>query len=206
MITILLLFRWLCGRLIVGALIAGLGVIALALWLFMHDAGDFEATHTRRLTSLAGQKTDLQYKMADLARRRDATANEIAAEQARAAQADKVIAQLHDLESTWDRLVGNPAQQKANAEQIAHMEEVRASAQTKEAALREDAKRQVWERDGMELAQQKIEDDITFAKNHDTPIWHYLGQAWDRSGTVVEVGLVLYFFLLLLFAPKPKEG
>ena len=60
---------------------------------------------------------------------------EIAAERAKAEQADKVVEQLKALESSWDRLVGNPEQQKANAEQRARMEAVRGTARAKAAAI-----------------------------------------------------------------------
>lgn len=205
MTTLLQLIRWVLGRLLTGILIVALGLGSYATWLFLHDNADFDLRHRELLTTLAGKREEIRRALEDIGRRRDGTTAEIAAEGARAHQADKVIATLHDLESTWDRFIGNPAQQKANAEQIKRMEEVRDTAQAKQAGLQQEVTRLVWERDGRELELGKIDSQIAFAEKHNSAVWHYVTQAWEPARWLVMAGLVVYFFVLLMFAPRPRR-
>ncbi len=205
MTTLIQLFRWVLLKFILAGLIACLGLGAYALWLFQRDSADFDLRRNERMTSLAGKRHELQRALEGVNRRREETATELTAEDAQALQASKVIATLHDLESTWDRFIGNPAQQKANAEQIKRMEEVRDLAQAKQAALKEGATRLVWERDGLELELRRVEEQIAFAEEHKSAVGYYLTLAWERTGWAVTALLAVYAMGLLMFAPRPRS-
>jgi hypothetical protein len=179
-------------RFATGVLIAALGLCAYGLWLFLHDDVDFELRNNGAITTLAVKRREIRSALDDVDRRRDETTAGLAAEEARARQAEKVIATLHDLESTWDRFVGNPAQQKANAEQIRRMEATRDAARTKEAELKQSLARLGWEKDGLELDLGKLDQEMAFAEKHRSVAGHYLTQAWLRTRGWVLAALALY--------------
>jgi len=137
------------------------------------------------------------------------TTAEIGVQEARARQADKVMTQLRELENMWDRFVGNPAQQKANAEQKQHMEEIRTAAQAKVVELQRALTRLTWERDGLEIALGKLDRQIAFAEANKSKIVHYLMQAWLRVKWWVYGALAFYFLgptlgkLLLFYGLAP---
>ena len=204
MMTLLQLVRLMLGRFILGAVLGALAVGGYGFWLFSHDQGDFDLRRNQTTTTLAVKRQEIQNAMQDVRKRRDEVSAEIEAEGARAQQADKVIVTLHDLESTWDRFIGNPAQQKANAEQITRMEEMRAMAQAKQAGLKQELTRLIWERDGLELSLGKIDRQLAVAEGHKSIVWHYLSEAWSRMGWGVGVALALYCFGLFVFARRPR--
>src|SRR5882762_1812331 len=123
--TLLNFARWLTGKTAAAGLILMLGLAAGALWLFLRDNIDFDEWRSDLLRSLTGERTHVQSALGDVQKRMAQLAAETAAEQAKAKAADGVIAQLKGLESTWDRLVGNSEQQKANTEQVARMQTLR---------------------------------------------------------------------------------
>src|SRR5258708_4934951 len=117
--------RWVFEKFAAAALIVALGLAAGALWFFLKDNVDFDQWRQDVVRSINGERTKTQSALADVHKRMDRISVEITAEQERGKQTDKVIAQLKDLESTWDRVVGNPEQQKSNAEQLARMTALR---------------------------------------------------------------------------------
>src|SRR5258708_97200 len=122
---ILKFFRWIFSKFATAALIIVLGFAACGLWLFLKDNVDFDQWRRDVLRSIDGERTKVQAAMADVRQRMDRIAAEIAAEQDRAKRTDKVIDELKDLESAWDRVMGNREQQKANAEQLQRMTALR---------------------------------------------------------------------------------
>src|SRR4051812_34175900 len=115
---ILNFIRWVFQKFAAATLIVGLGLAALALWLFLKDNVDFEEWRKDVVRSIDGERTKVKAAMTDVNQRMDRLSMEIATEQDRAKRADKIIADLKELESMWDKYVGNPAQQKANADQM----------------------------------------------------------------------------------------
>jgi chromosome segregation ATPase len=173
-------------------LLVVVGLCADGLWLFSHDDGDFELRRNERLTALAVKRQEIRAALADVARRREDATTAMAAEAERARQAEKVIGSLHDLESTWDRLVGNPAQQKANAEQIKRMEEVRDAARAKSAEGKQSLARLAWEKDGLELDQGRLEREQAALEKDRSIAGHYFTAAWRRWQGWVLVGFAVY--------------
>ena len=171
--------RWIFEKFASAALIVALGLAACALWLFLKDNVDFDEWRHDLLRTVNGERAKVQAAMADVHKRMDRIAVEISAEQARAKLADGAIAKLKDLESTWDRLVGNPEQQKANAEQLAKMTARRLEITAKVQALQQEFTRTTWERDGLEIALGKLDARLHAIEAHQSRVWHYLERAWN---------------------------
>ena len=197
-------FSWILVRLLAGALLALLLLAALGLWRFNRDPGDFTVRRSQRIADLKGQEQQAQASLDKVKKQREETSAEIEAEEVRAAQADRVIVTLHDLASTWDRYVGNPAQQKANDEQIKRMETLREAARQKQAELKQERTRLIWERDGLEIALQKVRDQVASIDEEQSALAYYLSDTWDRAQYWYTGFLVVLFFWLLMFAPRPR--
>jgi hypothetical protein len=179
MLVLVKFLRWVFEKFAAAALIVALGLAACGLWLFLKDNVDFDQWRQDLVRSLNGERTKVQSAMDDVHKRMDRISAEVAAEQERAKQADKVIAQLRELESTWDRLVGNPEQQKANAEQLARMTELRVMLRDKVTALQQQFTRTTWERDGLEIALGKLDVQLQAIEAKQSKVMHYLEQTWN---------------------------
>src|SRR4051812_40054855 len=118
------ILRWVFEKFAAAAAIIALGLAAAGLWLFLRDNVDFDQWRSDMLRTVNGERTKVVAAKADVVKRMDRIAVEITAEQQRAAQADKVIAQLKEFDSTWDRIKRDP-QQKANDERLASLATLR---------------------------------------------------------------------------------
>ncbi len=183
--------RWIFEKFAAAALIVALGLAACGLWLFLRDNVDFDQWRQDVVRTITGERTKTKAALDDVHKRMDRISAEITAEQDRAKQTDKVIAQLKELESTWDRLVGNPEQQKANAEQIERLSALRATLTAKTQSLQQEFTRSTWERDGLEIALGKLEARLKEAQEKQSRVLHYLERAWNyRVGPAWSVGLL----------------
>ncbi|MSU24077.1 MAG: hypothetical protein EXS32_09690 [Opitutus sp.] len=201
--------RWVFEKFAAAALIVALGLAAGGLWLFLKDRTDFDQWRQDVVRSINGDRTKVQSALGDVHQRMDRLSLEIAAEQERAKQADKVIAQLKELESAWDRVVGNPAQQKSNAEQLTKMNALRATLTAKVQALTQDFTRTTWERDGLEIAVGKLDARLRAAEAQRSKVLHYLERVWEhqlgRGRFHLPVKWWVYAFLALYFV-GPTAG
>ena len=186
--------RWLLGKTAAAGLILALGLGAGGLWLFLKDNVGFEDWRRDVIRTITGERAHIQSALGDVEQRLTRMKTEIAAERAKADQAGKIIEQLKALESTWDRLVGNPEQQRANAEQSTKMVALRATAIARIETLQKEYTRTTWERDGLEVALGKKDTELKTAEAKKSKVQHYLEDAWSRSRIWVYLALVLYFF------------
>ena len=173
------ILRWIFEKFAAAALIVALGLAACGLWLFLKDNVDFDQWRQDVVRSINGERTKTKAALEDVHKRMDRISVEITAEQERGKQADKVIDQLKDLESTWDRFVGNPEQQKSNAEQIARMSALRMAVAAKVQTLQQEFTRTTWERDGLEIALGKLDAQLKTAEEKQSRLLHYLDRAWN---------------------------
>lgn len=196
--ALLNLTRWLGQKAATAGLILGLALAACGLWLFLRDNVDFDEWRHDVLRTLTGERAKVQAALADVHARLGRTTADIAAEQERIRQTDKVIAQLKDLDSTWDKLTGD-AQQKANSERREKLQQARADAVAKVAARQLDYTRTTWERDGLEIALGKIDGQLRAVEAKRSKVLHYLSLAWNyqvgrlKVKTWVMLILGLYF-------------
>jgi hypothetical protein len=205
MLTVIFQFvRWVFEKFAVGVLIVGLGLVATGLWLFLKDNVDADQWRQEIVRSINGDRTKVKAAMDDVHKRMDRISAEITAEQDKGKQADKIIATLRDLESSWDKFTGNAEQQKANAERIVSLSAMRMTTTGKVAALQQDFTRATWERDGLEIALGKLEAKMVAAQAEQSEVmriaertWNYeVGRAPVRLPVKwwVVVALALYFF------------
>ena len=183
---------WWLGKLIPSLLLVGIGLVGGAFWLSCQDHVDFQTWRTEQLKTLDAERGQVLRGLDGVHARRKKIQVEIPGEEERIRQADKIIGELNHLASTWDRLVGNPEQQKANAEQLAHMARLRADAAERLAALQQESKRTGWERDGLEITRAGLDAQFQAVDRDRSTALHYLGFAWRRLRTGIICTLALY--------------
>jgi hypothetical protein len=192
-----LLYRigtWLLQKVSVGVLIVVLGLAAYGLWLFLQDNVDFDSRRNERVEFLRGERDRLAALQAEATARITALQAEAEEHERKIQRAARVVETLRELESWWDRIFGNPEQQKANAEQIANMEKLQTSLVANVAELRRSITHATWEREGMELSLARAEAELQAAEQTTSRAEHYLRLAWERVGLYVIVALLVYFF------------
>jgi hypothetical protein len=201
--------RWLFGKTAAACLILALGLGAGGLWLFLRDNVDFDDWQRDVMRTLSGERAHIQSALSDVQQRLGRLKGEIAAERSKADQAGRIVEKLTALESTWDRLVGNPEQQRANAEQRSKMVAMRSASIARAEVLQRDYTRTTWERDGLEVALGKKDAELKAAEAKKSKLQHYLEGAWLRSKNWVYLALALYFLgptmgkILLYFGVAP---
>jgi hypothetical protein len=172
--------RWLFEKFAGAALIVVLAVAACGLWLFLKDNVDFDTLRKEAVRTINGDRAHVQEALADVNQRMDRLSAEIAAEQERARLADKIIAQIDELDSVWARWFGNREQQKANAEQRKKTVALRHALTEKITTLQREFTRLTWERDGLEIAAGKIDVQLKAAQAQQSKVMHYLERTLNQ--------------------------
>ncbi|HEX2853019.1 MAG TPA: hypothetical protein VHO24_07270 [Opitutaceae bacterium] len=197
---LLKLGAWLAQKLAAAALIVVLGLAAYGLWLFVREQGDFNVNRdsliqelTLKRAQLTAAKTEIEKRLVDLQ-------TGIETQRDRVKRAQRVIDLLRDMESWWDRLWGNPSQQKANGEQLQKMEQLKTSALGQVADLHRTLTQTRWEKDGLEIELSRVSRQIVDIEASKSKVAHYLRAAWREAGWYVVLALVTYFFGPTLWA------
>lgn len=193
------IIRWWLGRLVPGLLLAGVALVIGAAWEDWHSRVDFTGWRAAQLETLGAEHGQVLRGLDDIHARLKRIQAEIPVEQERIRQADKIIGELNHLASTWDRLVGNPEQQRANAEQLAHLTTLRRDAAARVTALQQESTRTTWEGDGLEITRASVEARLQVVEADRTAAGHYLGLAWHSLRAGIICALALYGVGCFLF-------
>lgn len=173
------LFRWIFEKFAAAALIVTLALAAGGLWLFLKDNIGFDQWRQDVVRTLSGKRGEIREALDDVVLRMDRLGGQIVGEQDRLKLADGATAKLKELESTWDRFVGNPEQQKANAQQMEKLAGQREVITAKIAELKLTQTRAGWERDGLEIALGKLDVQLVEVAAQRSKVLHYFEQIWE---------------------------
>lgn len=171
--------------------LCAVAVVGNAVRLCFLAKESFRDTRAARILELTAQRNQLDRDLAAVRARLASFPAQISAEEEKIRQAEKVITQLEELKSTWDRLVGNPAQQKANDEQIARMQLLGTESRNRVAGLRDETKRTKWEQDGLDIERARVAAQLTATERRSWALAHYLELGWNGMRRWVELALVL---------------
>jgi len=185
---------WLLQKLSAGVLIVVLGVGAVGIWLYLRETVDFDRSRADLVASMTVERDQLRATRAEVEARLASLQSDIINQEERVQRAAKVVSTLRELESWWDRLIGNPEQQKANADQIRRMEELSASASSQLLELRRALVQTTWEREGVDLALNRAEQRLQNELQSESRVVHYWRRAWDQSRVYVITALALFIF------------
>lgn len=193
MISVLKFLRWFFQKVATALLMIVLALAVYGVWLFMRDNVDFDFQRNEIVRALTGERAKTQEAMRDVDARLEKLSLEIEAKEERIGQVDRVIAKLKSLESTWDRLIGNPEQQAANQKQLEKMRTMRESEQGEMDELQNKFNRTTWERDGLEIALGRLEARLVTIEEQQSEVMHYAMAAWAKTRWWLLGALVLYF-------------
>ncbi|HVT73002.1 MAG TPA: hypothetical protein VHD61_07685 [Lacunisphaera sp.] len=174
-------------RLLLGLLLAGVLFGVLGWWAWRQDAGDFESQRRARVNRLTAEISRLQAAAADTEARATATRVEIAARKNRAAQAERVGRELEDLGGGLSWLTTPAAQRAENEARLARMRQMQAESLKKAVELEQAAVRLQWEKDGIEIALARQQEELAAVRAERSLAWHCARIVWNRHGTWVLV-------------------
>lgn len=177
-----------------AAIVAAATIVAGVLLIFA-DERKLDAGPQLR-TELAALDT----KLTEVEARIEQLQVDIPPEQERVLRSEKVIAQLEQLKSTWDWLVGNREQQRANAKRIEDMQAFHAKAAARVAELQQELRRMRWERDGHVMERDAVAKRLREEEARQATWNHRWWQVWLRVRGWIAIALGGY---LLVFAAVP---
>lgn len=191
---------WLLQKCAAAVLIVALGLAVYGVWLFVREQGDFNVNRDALLQELTHKRAQLLAAKADIEKRIVDLETGVATQRERVKRAQKVIEVLRDMESWWDRLWGNPSQQKANVEQLQKMEQVKTSALGQVAELSRTLNQTRWEKDGLEIELSRVTREIVDIEASKSKVAHYLRAAWREARWYVALALMAFFLGPTLWA------
>lgn len=176
-------FVWWLGRKLGSALLlAGLLLAGLGLWMFLRDQGDFAAGRQDRVTGLTAETGRLKEALGGTETRMAAIRVEIVAQKERAEQAARVARQLDELSSGLNRLTAGSAQLQENGERMARMKEMEANSLKRSAELEQALVRNQWEKDGLEIALARKQQELGVVLADNSQVRHYVRETWTAYG------------------------
>lgn len=184
---------WLGLRLAFALLLAGLALGALGLWKFRRDPVDFATRRQDLVTVLTAETSRLEEALGGKRARMASIRIEIAAQKERAEQAAKVARQLDDLSSGLNRLTTGSAQLQENSERLARMKEMETNSRNRTAELEQALIKTQWEKDGLEIALARQQQELAAARADDSKLGHYARETWAAHGrwVLLTVAVVL---------------
>jgi hypothetical protein len=194
-------------RATISIVIAALVIAALGGWLFWHDRSklDFEVR-------LREQRTTLESKVADAEQRILSFSELIPPEQEKVTKSEKIIRQLEDLQSTWDRFIGNRAQQRANNERLGKMRTLHTNAVARVAELQQQLARAKWDRDNHDIERTRIDSQLRVTEAGQSGAAYKLRRIWLSMRSWLCFGVSLYLLgpvllpMVLEQRQRRKEG
>ena len=185
---------WLLQKAAIAVIIAVVALVGIGLWLYLRDQVDLE---TRRMEFVA----ELEAKRIEVATAKAEALTAVAEvkvlmveQQKRIEAADRIIKNLSELASWWDRLWGNTEQQEANAERIRRMTALKSDAAIRVEELTRDISRLVEETEILDFQLSSIEKDLAGAAASESAVSHYIRAAWERSQNLILVALLVFLF------------
>lgn len=184
---------WLLQKLTFAALLAGLGLTAFGLWVFLRDNIDFDLRHGELVRALSGEARRIDAALADVEARMAGLRTEAAAQEERARQAARVARELEAQSSGLSRLTGDAAQLRENDERLVRLRQMETDAKNRAVTLQEQLTRAQWEKDGLGIAQGRMRAQLQQAERQKSKLLHYAREAWDNYGRHVLALVALYF-------------
>lgn len=184
---------WLLQKLVAAALIVLVALGVYAGWLYIQDERVLESERITRLQNAITSRDQLLAAQAALTQQLSALQADLNRQQERAQRAAEIVAALRQLESWWDRLIGNPEQQTANVEQIKRMESLQSSAIAKISELKTSAGKIFQESERLDLSMSRANADVARLEASQSKPRQYVLAAWDKTKWWVALALGTYF-------------
>lgn len=184
-------FGWLTRRL-AGVAVAALAAAAIyGAWLFVRQEALQEWDRRSRLQSAITDRGKIERAREALAARTNELGAETKAQEARLREATRTVAELRDREGWWGRWFGDSTGRAENAKRIARADASREEAAGRLAASRRALEQAGWEREGLEAAWSRVNDEIAFLERGRSWFVRWIAAAWDKAKGYVIGGLAV---------------
>ncbi len=193
MAVLLKFARWLLTKSAMAVVIVAGGLAVYGLWQFLRDNVDLDLRHHELVRAITGERAQVKAALGDVEIRLAQNRADIAAAQERIRQIDSIIQRLKELESTWDKVVGNREQQEANAAQLQRMGELHREAVAELTRLQTQLTRTTWERDGLQVALGRLDIRLQEVNTQRSRFVHYVQDLWARTRFWLLLALAVYF-------------
>jgi len=186
--------QWLLQKLAVAGVITGGGLLILALVLFVRDQVDDEKRQEALREQLTLQRELLVAQREELTVALREAQADLATQQARAEQAQRLLANLEVLHGWWERWFGDAEQQRHDEARAARVREIQGEAETRQGELQIEVVRTGTRLEVTDEELARIESRLARADGAKPGALHFLRRAWERSRNFILLALVLYFF------------
>jgi hypothetical protein len=193
MAVLLKFARWLLAKSAMAVVIVAGGLAVYGLWQFLRDNVDLDLRHNELVRVITGERAQVKAALGDVETRLAQNRADIAAAQERIRQIDSIIQRLKELESTWDKVVGNREQQEANAAQLVRMGALHREAVAELTRLQTQLTRTTWERDGLQVALGRLDIRLQEVNTQRSRFVHYVQDLWARTRFWLLLALAVYF-------------
>lgn len=155
-----------------------------------------------RERDLQNQIVALSEKIEAADRRIETIAAQIPPEQNRVDESEKLVRQLEELQTTWNLVSGNRAQQRANAERLRDLRKTNEAAVAKIADLQRQVAQAKWERENHEIERTRAESTLRMEEAKKAGVGYRLQRVWMSVRAWICFGGALYLigFVLLPIA------
>ena len=185
---------WLLGKLGAAVLIVVVALAAVGMWLYVNDQVDAETRRLQYIDQLRATQVALAAEhttaLSDLAALRDA----VQQQEKRIAQANKIMTQLIELRSWWEKWFGQEEQQQANEDQIVRMTALAAEAKGELGKLLRAVNQAEIRVADLDYQIASTARDLDSTEKSESAAAHYLRDAWDESKIYLLIALAAYFF------------
>lgn len=186
-------------RAIVATALLAVVAAVLGVWLYAHDRVTLGQESLLRV-----KRTALEVKTADAEQKIQTVEALVLPEQEKVAQTEKIIRQLEELQSTWDLVSRNRAQQKANSERLENMRKLNANTVARVADLQQQVAQAKWESDRHEIERTKIDSQLRVMEASKLGGGYRLRHGWILVRSWICFGVALYLIGPVL-VPKLLE-
>ncbi len=198
---VLTIISKLARKLAMAVLIAALTLLACSLWLFVRENAGYETHRTERARLMENQRADVSNEWSAANAKTETAIATLAAQQQRAAQIEKVIKGLHELDpSTLDRIIGDREQQAVNETRLANAIKLKTETQIKIVELQREVVLGEERRAELKLKLNVIETELEELRQEKNAAGHYLRVAWTEGAWVVYAVFFIYLFGGLIVA------
>jgi hypothetical protein len=184
---------WVFLKLVFGAFIIGASTGIYALWLFNHAPADFAAERLQFLNTLQTEQTAAEARVTEARVELAKVKTDLAAQEAKAAKAGHLAAGLQDLQTTWNRFIGNREQWKINRERIQFLRTLEKEAGREAKKLRSGTTRATVVLDRRISALSLLAERREEMSWSELPAFYYWLRAWWAGHWVFLSLAALYF-------------
>jgi hypothetical protein len=184
---------WLLSKLGAAVLIVVLALVGVGVWLYLNDQVDAETRRLEYMEGLRQAQTEFTAQKATVLAELQDLRTTAASQEERIERAQKIVAGLMEMRSWWEEWFGDGEQQAANETQIARMGVLKQEAEGRFAELQTligNAEVNLAELDYRLTA---VERDLESSAESQSPVAHYLRDAWEQSKWYLLIVLVTFF-------------